>query len=317
MILHIFLFYFSCYVFAFERQNLEGLKKARRALQQITEVPFLRNCYHCHEVWKTPYIPVVLAPSQQMIFSVTVNSTHWATMLEHPTFDLDSDIIDVSKVLVYVNNKPSISDYLVKLTWTSETSEEEQYNWCDWEEDTYYLIFHNVGESPASFGWRVDLENDGDYGCDNRGSPWKKFWAKVWTIILILFFVGVGACILCCYGCPMIACCYNRYRRKQRKKQRENRQNDKNAAKETQMTVTQNQEGFQPGQPTWGTSNLHQVSQQGLPPGWEEKWDAATQKKYWVNHFEKRSQWEDPRGSGFDNVAIPVHIPASAPPGTV
>jgi hypothetical protein len=33
----------------------------------------------------------------------------------------------------------------------------------------------------------------------------------------------------------------------------------------------------------------------GLQPGWEAKWDANTQKVYWVNHNTQTNSWVDPR----------------------
>ena len=31
-----------------------------------------------------------------------------------------------------------------------------------------------------------------------------------------------------------------------------------------------------------------------LPPGWEMRWDPTSQRNYYVNHVEKRTQWEPP-----------------------
>jgi len=298
MLLYSFLLYFSWYIFA---SQLEP---------KNTEVELLRycdwsskGCNTMQDQWRTPETRTILAPGGQKIFSITVNSTHWAKLDEHPGFDVSlQGSPNVTKLTVYINNKPSISDHLVEHTFTSP--DYDQYTWCDMEEDTYYLIFVNEDESLASFDWRVDLENP-LFGCD--GEDLAIFGDLLFMFFIILMVLGIACCICIALamGCPIVLCCCACFNHQMQKQQQQKRQNQF-TTNSTEMTVPPN-EGVQ----KCGTSN--QISQQGLPPNWEELWDAATQKKYWVNHIEKRSQWEDPRSTGSAGVAIPVCTPPSAP----
>jgi len=301
MLLHSFLLYFSWYTFASQLQP------------KSTEVEFLRycdwdgeKCYTLKDQWRTPETRTALAPGAQKIYSVTVNSTHWAKLDEHPGFDVSMQgSPNATKVTVYINNQPSISDHLVEHTFTSP--DYDQITWCDMEEDTYYLIFVNEDESLASFDWRVDLENP-LFGCDGDdiGDALGDLFLWLFGGILVMV-IACCVCIAFAVGCPLAIClcgCFNH----QMQKQQQQKQQNQSTTNSTQMTCPPYEEVQK-----CGTSN--QVSQQGLPPNWEELWDAATQKKYWVNHIEKRSTWEDPRSTGSApvSIAIPVCTPPSAP----
>jgi hypothetical protein len=37
------------------------------------------------------------------------------------------------------------------------------------------------------------------------------------------------------------------------------------------------------------------AQQPPMPPGWEAKWDPNNRKWFFVNHYTKKTQWEDPR----------------------
>lgn len=37
------------------------------------------------------------------------------------------------------------------------------------------------------------------------------------------------------------------------------------------------------------------MSQQGMPPGWEAKWDPRLGRWYYINHSTRKTQWDDPR----------------------
>jgi len=55
-------------------------------------------------------------------------------------------------------------------------------------------------------------------------------------------------------------------------------------------------------------SGVPDIYETNLPPGWEARWDASTQKPYWVDHVNHMSSWVDPRQT---YTAPPVMQPPS------
>jgi len=116
---------------------------------------------------------------------------------------------------------------------------------------------------------------------------------RAWlTAILIILGVCCGVGILICIlvACGCIACC--------------NQNKTTQVHHTTVQTVAVPQQGggeFTPSQPTYGASpggtgapDMTQYSTD-LQPGWEAKWDVATNRPYWVDHNNQQSVWEDPR----------------------
>lgn len=168
--------------------------------------------------------------------------------------------------------------------------EDKQYNWiderefteCDFSKKRHTFRIRNTASYVEYVGVRIEVQNEHGY-CELAEAV-RKWLTAVLILLGVCCGIGILICVLIACGC--IACC--------------NQNKTTHVHHTTVQTVPVVQPEMTPAQPNYSgppggsQPDMTQYSS-GLQPGWEAKWDPATNRPYWVDHSTQQSVWEDPR----------------------
>jgi len=168
-------------------------------------------------------------------------------------------------------------------TWSNL---QREWTECDFGRKIQTFKIRNKASYVEAASVIIEVQNEHSY-CELAAAV--RAWLTAILIILgVCCGVGILICILVACGC--IACC--------------NQNKTTQVHHTTVQTVAVPQQGggeVTPSQPTYGAPpggtgapDMTPYST-GLQPGWEAKWDVATNRPYWVDHNNQQSVWEDPR----------------------